>query len=45
MIPSSTHLWVCSRWLKMFEHLMIWLSWTLPGHLATTFVNLPTNII
>jgi hypothetical protein len=45
MIPPSTHLRVCSRWLKMFEQLMIWLSWTLHGHLATTFVNLPTNII
>ena len=39
--PSCTDRWDSSKWVHTCEHLIMWLSCTRPGHLATTFLNLP----
>lgn len=43
--PSSSPWWLASRWWPIADVLKIKLSWALPGHLATTFVNNPAEAI
>lgn len=38
MIPSSRELWFSSRNWPIFDDRKMWLSWQLPGHLATILI-------